>query len=183
MAAEESLSPVPVVDGAGNIALIGFMGSGKSTVGPMLAARLGMGFVELDEVISAGAGMSVADIFAAVGEEGFRDLESKALEDVLREGGKVISCGGGAVLRKGNVELLQERSRVFLLEISRRTALQRLREEHGRPLLEGSDLEERVDRLMRERAHAYAAAAHEVIEADDASPEEIAEEIAERWRR
>lgn len=169
--------------GVNTVALIGFMGCGKSTVGPLLAARLEMEFVELDDLVSAAAGVSIAEIFARVGETGFRDLESKALMDALRIGGKVISCGGGVVLCDENVRLLRQHCRVFLLEISKRTAVERLRMHGGRPLLEGGDLERRVEELMDERAHDYTSAAHEIIAADDASPQEIAEEIAARWRR
>jgi shikimate kinase len=169
--------------GAGIIALIGFMGCGKSTVGPLIAAMLGMEYVELDDAVSAQDGRSVADIFAQAGEEAFRGLESEALMGALREAGKVISCGGGVVLRDDNVRLLRRNCRVYLLEISQRTAVDRLRNESGRPLLEGGDLEKRVGELMHERARFYAIAAHEIIAADDASPEEIAEEIATRWLR
>ena len=165
------------------IALIGFMGCGKSTVGPLLAARLGMEYVELDEAVAADAGRSIADIFDEAGEEGFRDLESKALRNVLRKGGKVISCGGGVVLSGDNVHLLRRNCRVYLLDISRYTAVDRLRKGSGRPLLEGGDLQSKVERLMDERARDYTSAAHEVITADDISPEEIVEEIATRWRR
>jgi shikimate kinase len=165
------------------IALIGFMGSGKSSVGPLLAAKLGMSFVELDEVVAAGAGKSIENIFADEGEGGFRRRESDALEGELEVGGKVISCGGGVVLSDDNVRVLRGRCRVYLLRISRLTAARRLREHSGRPLLGGVDLEGQINRLMDEREHRYASAAHEVIEADGASPEEIAEEIASRWRR
>lgn len=169
--------------GAESLALIGFMGAGKSSVGTLLAPRLHMVFVDLDEVISAAAGLSVAEIFASEGEEGFRERESKALGAELKEGGKVLSCGGGVVLRVANMELLRHRCRVFLLRISRKIALERLDAAGGRPLLCRENLEETVDRLMEERDRLYLSAAHEIIAADEMSPAEIAEEIAERWLR
>jgi shikimate kinase len=183
MADEGPAPKAPGRHGEESIALIGFMGSGKSTVGPLLAALLGMAHVELDAMISAAAGLSVEDIFSRAGEAGFRDLESKALREVLMEGGKVISCGGGVVLRTDNVEMLRRHCRVFFLKIAPQAAVERLRRVGGRPLLEGKDLEERVRTLMSERESCYVCAAHEIVEAGEDSPEEIAEEIAARWRR
>ncbi len=166
---------------SGTITLIGFMGAGKSAVGRILSNRLGLPFVDLDEVISDKAGKSIEDIFAEEGEEGFRERESKALRAELDSGIKVISCGGGVVLRDENVELLRRKSRVFLLRISQERALLRLSGGGGRPLLEAGDMEERIRELMEERAERYHAAAHAEIDADDSSPEEIAEEIAAAW--
>jgi shikimate kinase len=166
---------------SGIITLIGFMGAGKSAVGRLLSARLGLPFVDLDEVISAVAGKSIEDIFAEEGEEGFRERESEILRGELDSGSKVISCGGGVVLRDENVELLREKSRVFLLRISLERALERLSGGGGRPLLEAGDMEERIRELMEKRAERYRSAAHAEVNADDASPEEIAEEIAAAW--
>jgi len=142
-----------------------------------------MPFIELDQVVASDAGRSIEEIFADEGEHAFRRRESEALGNELRRGEKVISCGGGVVLRDDNVQLLRQRCRVYLLKVSSRTALQRLRGKGGRPLLEGVQLDEEVGRIMEERSSKYASAAHEIIEADDASPEVIAEEIARRWRK
>ena len=166
---------------SGIIALIGFMGAGKSAVGRLLSARLGLSFVDLDEVISAMAGKDITEIFAAEGEEGFRERESEALKRVLDGGSKVVSCGGGVVLRDENVELLRRKSRVFLLRVSPERALERLAGSEGRPLLDADDVEERIRELMEERAERYHAAAHAEFDASDADPEEIAEEIAAVW--
>jgi shikimate kinase len=163
------------------IALIGFMGAGKSAVGSLLSTELSLPFVDLDEVIEKAAGKSVAEIFAEEGEEGFRERESEALRDELREGGKVIACGGGVVLNDENIKLLRSRSRVFLLNISPERALERLSAGSGRPLLDTGDLEKRIRGLMDMRAERYREAAHTVFDADNASPREIAEEIAAEW--
>ncbi len=167
-----------------SIALIGFMGAGKSTVGRLLADRLGMPFLDLDAEIERETGRDVSEIFSREGEEGFRKRESRALERALAEGGVVIACGGGVVTVEENVALLRERAVVFCLEVSLEEALRRT-EEGGkaRPLLTGDDPAARARRLLEQRKEAYAAAAHEVIRADAAAPEEIAEEIARRWRR
>jgi shikimate kinase len=168
---------------ADSLALIGFMGAGKSAVGAILSSELEMEFVDLDEVISREAGRSIEKIFASEGEEGFRERESAALESELCSGGKVLSCGGGLVLRQENVRLLRRRCRVYLLEISRSKAVERIKGTGGRPLLAGGDLEAAVERLMDERAELYGRAAHETVDANEASPPEIAGEIAARWRK
>lgn len=167
-----------------SIALIGFMGAGKSTVGRLLAGRLGMPFRDLDAEIEREAGRDIPEIFSREGEEGFRKRESRALERALAEGGAVIACGGGVVTVEENIALLRKRAVVFHLEVSLEEALRRT-EEGGkaRPLLAGGDPAARARRLMEQRKEAYASAAHEVIYADAAAPEEIAEEIARRWRR
>ncbi|MBG7617411.1 MAG: shikimate kinase, partial [Chloroflexi bacterium] len=82
-----------------NIALIGFMGTGKSTIGRILADSLGKNFVELDALIEKSASKTIPQIFTADGEEGFRRLETAALKEVLKGGNMVISCGGGVVLK------------------------------------------------------------------------------------
>lgn len=166
---------------ARNISLIGFMGAGKTTVGKALAERLGMSFVDLDEEIVAAAGMSVPEIFAREGEEGFRERESAALKKALDREDAVIACGGGAVLRDDNVALLRNRSRVFLLRISAEEAEIRLKGKGGRPLLSEGGMKEAIDRLLSERAARYEEVAHEAVEAKGRSPEEVVEEIVARW--
>ena len=167
----------------GIIAIIGFMGAGKSTVGALLASRLGMVFVDLDEAIVSRSRKSINEIFAEEGERGFREREHEALRLELEEGSKVISCGGGVVLREDNARMLRDKARVYLLKISKEEAIERLAGGGERPLLEGDDPGETVRILMEERAERYLEAAHEVIEADESGPEEIAEEIAARWRK
>ena len=166
-----------------NIALVGFMGSGKSTVGPLLASALGMDYVDLDEMITERTGMDIAEIFELEGEEGFRERESEALKEALAGGNRVVSCGGGVVLRDENLELLRRRARVFYLRVSGETALQRLGDGEGRPLLAEEDVAAMVGELMAVRGGRYLVAAHEVVDGDRENPEEIAEEIAERWRK
>ena len=164
------------------IAIIGFMGSGKSTIGRLLASRLNMDFMDLDEVISQAAGKSIKEIFSAEGEEGFRDREHEALRQQLARGTKVISCGGGIVIRDENIRLLRDKCRVFLLKISEDKALERLVEDAGeRPLLEVRDRDKKIRELMCKRNERYLQAAHVVIEADRKDREQIVEEIAARW--
>lgn len=163
-----------------NIALIGFMGAGKSTIGTLLARRLGMRFVDLDEDISREAGMSIPEIFQREGEEGFRDHESRALRENLHGEGKVLACGGGIILRPENVDLLRERCTVIYLQAGRETILQRVGGGEGRPLLAAGDVAERVEELMARREEAYRRAAHVVVTTDERTPEEVVEEIERR---
>jgi shikimate kinase len=164
-----------------SLALIGFMGAGKSEVGGLLASILKMDFVDLDEVIARSAGKSVSEIFASEGEGSFRERECEALLEVLAGKGKVISCGGGIVLRDSNVELLRDRCRVFFLRVSSTQVVERLSGGGDRPLLAGGDLKKEVNSLMTERAQRYSEAAHEEVDVGNSRPRELAEEIAQRW--
>lgn len=166
-----------------NLALVGFMGAGKSTVGRVLASRLGLSFVDLDDSIAAEAGMAVEEIFSREGEEGFRLRESEALRRELQEKGKLIACGGGIVLRRVNVELLKERCMVCYLHADRDTLLRRIGGGEGRPMLRGHDLRRRVQELMEAREDKYREVAHIVVDVSEKSAEEIAGEIAEAWKR
>ncbi len=167
-----------------NIAIIGFMGAGKSTVGRLVAERLGKPFIDLDVEVEREAGLSVADIFTREGEKGFRERESQALKSALSREGVVIACGGGVVTVEENVALLRERALVFCLAVSPEVALRRVEKGgRSRPLLHGDDSAARARLLMEKRRKAYADTAHEVIDTDAAAPVEIAEEIAKRWRR
>ncbi|MDI6872828.1 shikimate kinase [Candidatus Solincola sp.] len=166
-----------------NLTLIGFMGAGKSAVGSLLAHRLKMGFVDLDEAISREAGMSVEEIFEREGEEGFRDRESRALREELQQEGIVLACGGGIVVRPENVRLLRDRCTVFYLRASRDSILRRVGGGEGRPLLAGGRVAERVEELLSRREEAYRQAAHYVVDTDGRSVEEVVEEIAGIWLR
>ena len=166
---------------AENLSLIGFMGSGKSTVGPLVALSLGMTFIELDMEVERMAGSKIPDIFEKHGEPFFRRLEARALGRVLRGRGRVLSCGGGVILSRTNVNLLRRKSLVILLRISPETALSRLEGCLERPLVaEGG--RERIIRLYREREDLYLEAAHHVVLAEGRSPSEVAGEIASAWK-
>lgn len=167
-----------------SIVLIGFMGSGKSTVGRVLAENLGLPFIDLDEEIEVEACMGVPEIFSREGESGFRNRESRVLKRVLRGEQAVAACGGGVVTVEENIRELRERAVVFLLSVPLDEALRRIKDDGvERPLLAGPEWEEKARRLLEDRRESYLRAAHEVVEADEASPEEIAREIARRWRR
>lgn len=173
------------------IYLTGFMGSGKSTVGPMVAQRLGARFVDLDDVIAERAGRSIPAIFAAEGEAGFREREAEALEAVSRaEGAAVIATGGGTLTREENLQRALRTGFVVYLRAPARVLAERLcaaaarrpllQDEDGQPLA-GAALARRIERLLAERRSFYERA-HAAVDTADATPEETAQAVAERLR-
>ena len=143
-----------------NIALIGFMGSGKSTVGKRLARRLGREFVELDRLIEERAGKSIAEIFRERGEGGFRELEEELIKGVSESMyDAVIACGGGAIVRPANVDRLRQSSHIVYLEVETATLQDRLARSRKRPLLDRPDRERVIEELHAARCPFYEAAA------------------------
>ena len=145
-----------------NISLVGFMGSGKSSVGRELATRLGWDFVDTDDLVEASAGRGISDIFATDGEDAFRDMESTAVREAAARERVVIATGGGVVLRVENIDALSERGEVVLLTTTPEAAYERVRDETHRPLLQVADPVARIAQLMRQRMDAYARAGHAV---------------------
>ena len=117
------------------IALVGFMGSGKSTVGRLLATAVGFQFVDVDKLIEQQAGVSIAELFRRDGEEVFRTLESRLLLGLGERRCVVIATGGGAPMRAANAEFLRARCRTFYLEISAAEVRRRVGGAKDRPLL------------------------------------------------
>jgi shikimate kinase len=155
--------------------LIGMMGCGKSEVGRLLAERLACEFVDLDELVEAEAGSSVAGIFAAEGEAGFRRREAAAVRAVAGRAAGVVACGGGVVLDPANVEELRRRATVVWLQVTPAVAARRLGGDAGRPVLSAMEgpLEQRLARLAADREEAYRHAAHLAVDATG-SPGDVA---------
>ena len=114
-----------------NIALIGFMGVGKTAVGKALAEKLGRSFVELDLLIEQKVGKSIPDIFQQDGETAFRELEIEVTNEVSKDKNLVIACGGGIVLNKINIDRLRENARMVYLTASPGVILKRVANEEG----------------------------------------------------
>jgi shikimate kinase len=160
------------------IVLVGLSGSGKSTVAPLLAARLGFPLRDTDVSIEAAAGVSIPMIFAAEGEAGFRDRESLALAAALSGGPCVVATGAGIVLREANRAQLRARALVVWLDAPDETLLARLRAHaEERPLLRGDDPEGRLAGQRAARAALYADVAQIVIATADLAPDAICEAI------
>ncbi|HVI58263.1 MAG TPA: shikimate kinase [Luteimonas sp.] len=145
---------------APNLVLVGPMGSGKSSIGRRLAARLGLAFVDADHEIEAQAGTSIATIFECAGEAAFRAREHAVLARLLAAEGSVIATGGGAVLDPRTRALLRERGFVVHLHADVPQQLARLARDRSRPLLAGADREQVLRRLAELRGPLYAEVAH-----------------------
>lgn len=150
-----------------NIVLVGFMGSGKSTVGRELAAQLHRPFIDLDQEIEAGAGRSVTEIFAADGETAFRERESRCLERALQAEGAVVAAGGGAPLREQNWRRIRDGNTVVALMAEPAELRRRLHNGNGRPLL-GKDPAAAIATLLPQRIETYLGA--DLIVSTDGSP-------------
>lgn len=138
-----------------NLFLTGFMGTGKSTLGRVLAYRWGRPFLDTDEMIEKLAGKTVAAIFADEGESAFRRLEREVVERHLPPAGAIISCGGGLPVPEGMADLLKSKGVVVTLFASPQAVLRRTRGRTHRPLLQGEDPEAIIRKLMAEREPAY----------------------------
>lgn len=159
-----------------NIALIGFMGTGKSTVCETMC-KLGITGVDTDVLVEQAAGMSVTEIFAMQGEASFREMEAAAVQRAAQMPHTVISCGGGVVLRKQNVEELQKHCWVVLLTAQPETILARLKDDDTRPKLRGHKTVSGIAELMAQRQQQYAAAAQITVATDGKTPQQVASEI------
>jgi len=164
-----------------NVVLIGYRGTGKSTVGKVVAARLGRTMVSTDAEVVKRAGRSIPEIVAEHGWDYFRDLESQVCRDLAEGDGLVIDTGGGAILRSENVERLKRNGKLFWLRASVKTITKRIGRDTQRPSLTGtkSFLDE-VQEVLRERTPKYEAAADHVIATDGRSVVQIADEILAR---
>ena len=163
-----------------NVALVGFMCAGKSVVGRRLASRLGKALVETDSVIEDRAGISIAEIFARWGEQRFRELEAEVVRDVSVGTDSVIACGGGVVLRPDNVACLKSGAVIVHLAASRDKVIERLGRPSGvRPLLSGSEREQRVTELLEYRGPFYSRAAELTVDTTELNVDEVVERIVE----
>jgi shikimate kinase len=158
------------------IALIGFMGSGKTTVGRLVAARLGYRFLDLDVLIVENAGKSIREIFAEDGEEVFRQIESDTLYSVREMNRLVIAAGGGAPIRQENQEFFENLASTFYLEVSFEEFLDRTGRDHARPLLDRSEKE--LKKLYKSRVPIYRSLGQCIV-TDSRTPQDIAAEILE----
>jgi len=162
------------------IALIGFMGSGKSTVGRELARKMAYPFVDTDEEIERKAKKSIPEIFEEHGEKYFRRLEEEVLSEIIENNEEmVISTGGGIVLSEGNRRILREKTITILLQAGVEELYNRLKDETNRPLLAVENPQEEIKRLLEEREEYYNTADIKV-NTDGLQVAEIVELIVEK---
>lgn len=161
-----------------NVILIGFMGSGKTTVGLRLSYRLRRTVIDTDKEIEREEKRTISEIFATDGESYFRDRETACLRKLLTSAdGQIISVGGGLPLREENRQLLHELGQVFYLCAGGETIYERVKDDTTRPLLQGDDPLTKIGTLLNERDPYYRAAADVVISVDGKSFDQILDEI------
>ena len=164
-----------------HVVLVGYRCAGKTTVGKIVAEKLEMRFFDTDKLVEAVAKKPVARIFLEDGEGEFRRFESEVIEEICGGDGKVISVGGGGVVRQKNVANLLKRGRIFYLTVTPETVRVRLEKDpaaqSSRPSITRDDVIEEARDMMGRREHFYREAAEFTIDANSPTPEEIAEEI------
>jgi len=143
-----------------NLALIGFMGTGKSAVGRQVAALLNFDFVDTDEMIEKQTGQRITDIFAQHGESHFRQLEADTIKTLETRHNLIISTGGGSVVQPQNLASLRTHSYIICLWASPEGIYKRVRHQTHRPLLQGDDPIAKIATLLKEREPAYRQADH-----------------------
>lgn len=165
-----------------NIVLTGYMGCGKTTVGQCIAKLLEYTFVDTDEMLVRQQGRSISDIFEKDGEHMFRAMETALLEKMLDDGSDrlVISTGGGMPVKEENRQLLRRLGTVVYMRVKPETVYERIKDDTTRPLLQCGNPLERIREMIKSRDSAYEAAAGLVIDVDDLTPQEAAEEIIGR---
>jgi len=162
-----------------NIYLIGMMGSGKSTVGKILAKKMDLPFMDLDHYIEVKSNKSISEIFKNDGEPHFRELESDALFHI--EISKVlVACGGGIVLNKTNTDKLRSTGKVVLLKASIPEIANRLKDAIDRPLLQENERIQELTKIWSERKDYYKETAHIILNTDGQSPNDVSEGIFKR---
>ncbi len=159
------------------------MGSGKSSVGRLIAGRLGFQFMDTDTLVVQRGGMEIAEIFKREGEERFRDLETAALESLAHLQRCVIATGGGVVLRERNRELLRELGFVVLLTAGEEVIFERISRNAKRPLLQTPNPRETVAQMLAARQPCYAAAAQWTLDNSTLSHAAAAEAVIAEARR
>lgn len=165
-----------------NLYLIGFMGSGKSTVARAFKDEYQMHMIEMDEQIVKREQMAISDIFETYGEAYFRNLETALLKEIKNEKNQIVSCGGGLVLREENVTIMKESGMIILLEASPETILERVKNNSDRPLLNGNMNVEYISELMEKRRAKYEYAADMRIHTDGKTALAISKEIMDKLK-
>ena len=160
-----------------NIILIGFMGTGKTTVSKHLSGALAKKYIDMDHIIEETEGMSISEIFEKYGEEHFRDLETELLSELENRTNTVISCGGGIILREENIKEMQKIGKIVLLTANSETILKRIKNNSKRPILRDNKKIEVIKDLMEKRCKSYKNAADIVVSTEGKTVSQVCRDI------
>jgi len=138
-----------------NIVITGFMGTGKSVVAKELARKLKMEFIDTDRIIEERQGTSIADIFARYGEKCFRAQENKLVKELSQKENMVFATGGGTLLSSDNIRILSQKGNIICLYADSQTIYNRVKKRNNRPLLNGENILDKINHLMKERKKIY----------------------------
>ncbi len=162
-----------------NIAMVGFMGTGKTTIACMLAERFHAEFVDIDELIEVKQQKRIVDIFAEKGEEFFRKIEKELVAEISSQQNKIISCGGGVVLDADNISNLKQNGILICLQASPEVIIERTKKYGHRPLLNVSNPQEKIRELLNVREIYYAKADY-TVDTSDLNKMQVVDKI-ENW--
>ena len=167
----------------GNIILTGFMGTGKTSLGKLLANKLGRGFVDLDQKIEQDFGMKIPEIFSKHGEKFFRELEKEAVKKISTQKNLVIATGGGTVKDQENIQLLKSSGVIICLTTEPEEIFSRTERRGERPVLDNSGEErlETIKKLLAERKKFYDQADY-TVDTTDWSPLQIMKDICDHFK-
>lgn len=167
----------------GNLYLVGLMGSGKTTIGRMLARRLGRRFLDTDHEIEQRTGVKVPVIFELEGEAGFREREAHTIAELTQEAGIVLATGGGAVLNPDNRRVLAETGWVVYLDVPPTILFERTRHDSNRPLLKVEDPLARLTALREQRDPLYREIADCIIDGSRGNSQAAIQKILKEWEK
>lgn len=158
------------------------MGTGKSAVAKSLNNTINMETIDLDQLVAKREGCTINDIFHKYGEEYFRNIETSLLKSLVGRDNLLVSCGGGVVLRDGNIDIMKRLGLVIYLESSPRTVLERVKDSNERPLINENINEKFIKELMDTREERYLKAADLIINTDYKTVDEVSFEILEKLK-
>lgn len=163
-----------------NIVIVGYMGTGKSTIAESIRRKTKMQMIDMDQEIVKREGRAISEIFESEGEEYFRDLETNLLKELQERDNIIVSCGGGIVLRDENIKEMKKVGTVVLLTVSPETIYRRVMNNKKRPLLNGKMNLEYIKNMMESRKAQYEKAAQVIVVGDGKTVRMISEEVIEK---
>ena len=157
--------------------LIGYRGTGKSTVAKLLAERFHVKLISTDEIIISKTGMSIPEIVESKGWDYYRDVESEVIKGISNEDDCIIDAGGGVVLREENIKNLKKNSKIVLLKTESKIIAERIKDDKERPSLTGKPFLEEIEKVLEQRKELYEKNADFVVDTSKIKPDDVAKRI------